>query len=75
MEDWAIASIAIGLVILLGVRRIVGWMGAADDEPMARESRKLFPAWVTPKRQRLFRVAWVVVIGLVFIAMGVAALL
>jgi hypothetical protein len=75
MADWAVASIAIGLVILLYVRRIAGWMGAADDEPLVRESRKLLPGWLTLERQRRFRIAWVGVIGLVFVAMGVAALL
>ena len=56
------------------MRRIVGWMGAADDEPLVRESRRLLPAWLTPRRERQFRAAWVVVVALIFVGMGVAAL-
>ena len=67
-------SIAIGVAILLFVQRIVGWMGAADDEPLIRESRRLLPAWLTPRRERLFRAGWVVGVALIFVGMGIAAL-
>jgi len=56
------------------VGRIVGWMGAADDEPLARESRRLMPVWLTPRRERLIRAAWVVGVALIFVAMGIGAL-
>lgn len=71
---WAIASIVIGVVILAFVGRIVGWMGAADAQPLSKYSRRL-PAWLTPRRERRVRTIWVVLIALIFIALGVGALL
>ena len=37
-------------------------------------SRRLLPAWLTPRRERQFRAAWVVGVALIFLAMGIGAL-
>jgi hypothetical protein len=72
---WEIASIALGLIILLSVSRIVGWMAAADDEPVVQDSFRFLPTWMTPKHVRRFRATWVVIVGVVLVGMGVYALL
>ncbi len=71
MTGWAIASIVIGVAFIALNGLLARWLQPGEDEPIS----KVYEGRVSRPRLLQLSRGWAVAIGLIFVAMGVAALL
>ncbi len=73
MTGWAIAAIVLGALVIIFSKPIGTW-ARGDDDAITDFNERVMPRFTKPRQVLAARV-WMVLIGAILIAMGVAALI